>query len=65
MKFGPLYELSPFMLVKGTLLYLPTDQILNVPKTGESSGTLPFALLALAALCGMGAVLYRKKQTRA
>lgn len=64
-KFGPLYELSPFMLVKGTLLYLPTDQILNVPKTGESSGTLPFALLALAALCGMGAVLYRKKQTRA
>ena len=56
-KFGPLYELSPFMLVKGTL---PQTGI-GIPKTGDKSNALPYALLALAALCVTGAVVYRRK----
>ena len=61
-KFGPVYELSPFMLVKGSLLYVPTEEVINVPKTGNVPSPIAFALLALAALCGAGAVALRKKQ---
>lgn len=58
LKFGPLYELSPFMLVKGTL---PQTGI-GIPKTGDKSNALHFAFLALAVLCGAGAVVYKKKR---
>ena len=64
-KFGPVYELSPFMLAKGRLLYTPTEEVVDIPKTGDASNSLPFALLALAALCGTGATLGRKKRTQA
>ena len=60
-RFGPIYELSPFMLVRGRLLYTPTDEVVGIPKTGDASSSLPIALLALA-MCGMGAMVYRKKR---
>ena len=64
-KFGPVYELSPFMLVKGSLLYVPTEEVVNVPKTGDAADSLLFVLLSLAAVCGAGAAVYRKKRTQA
>lgn len=59
-RFGPLYELSPFMLVKGSL---QRATMLGVPKTGDTTGTITFVLLSLAAACGAGAVVYRKRHT--
>ncbi len=60
-KFGPVYELSPFMLVKGSLLYVPTEEVLNVPKTGDVSNSLLFVLLVLT-VCGAGVAVHRRKQ---
>ena len=45
-KFGPLYELSPFMLVKGALL----DDLDDIPKTGDDSSPWVWWLL-----CGVSA----------
>ena len=64
-KFGPIHELSPFMLVKGSLLYMPAEEVVNVPKTGDASSPLLFVLLSLVALCGAGAAVYTKKRRQA
>lgn len=61
-RFGPLYELSPFMLVRGTLSPSLSYGSAGVPNTGHSRGALPFALLALAAVCGIGAVAFHRKR---
>ena len=61
-KFGPVYELSPFMLVKGSLLYVPTEEIINIPKTGDATNSVLFVPLSLAAVCGAGMAVYRKKK---
>ena len=45
-KFGPLYELSPFMLVRGTL----KDDLDDIPKTGDDSSPWVWWLL-----CGVSA----------
>ncbi len=63
-KFGPVYELSPFMLVKGSLPQTPSHAA-RVPKTGDNSGTLTFVLLAFSAVCGVGAAVYKKRRTQA
>jgi len=60
-RFGPIYELSPFMLVKGFLLYTPIDEAAGVPKTGGAASLLPVALLSLAAVCGIVAKVYKKR----
>ncbi len=60
-KFGPVYELSPFMLAKGNLLQAPSYVVVDVPKTGDSAGSL-FIVLMLASVCGVGAVVFRKKR---
>lgn len=57
-KFGPLFSLSPFMLMKGTLW---EAALTRIPQTGDNFSPLPFALLAIAALCGAG-VVYRRKR---
>ncbi len=62
-KFGPVYELSPFMLAKGSLLQIPPYAVVDVPKTGDSASTLCLVLMLLAGLSGAGAVVYRKKRT--
>ncbi len=41
MKFGPFYELSPFMLVKGTLPDDPDE----IPKSGDDSSSWVWWLL--------------------
>lgn len=46
--FGPLYELSPFMLVKGIMPYTPLHEIVEVPKTGDSATFTGFAFLSLS-----------------
>ena len=50
-KFGPLYELSPFMLVKGTLL----DDLDDIPKTGDDS--LPWVWWLLGGISAAGVAL--------
>lgn len=64
-KFGPVYELSPFMLVNGSLLQAPAYKVAGVPKTGDNFGSLGFVLLILAAVGGAGVRVYRKKRTQA
>jgi hypothetical protein len=59
--FGPLYELSPSMLVKGTLMQNPSYETVDIPKTGDSSGPVAPVLLALAAACCIGLMIYRKR----
>ncbi len=61
-KFGPLYELSPFMLVNGRVLYTPDIALTDVPKTGDSANSLAGILITLAAALGMGAAAYRKRR---
>ncbi len=57
-KFGPLYELSPFMLVKGTLAVITA---LGVPKTGD--GGFPLWLVSLS-LSGVYSFLYMMRRRR-
>ena len=59
--FGPVYELSPFMLVKGQLT---ASGNVSVPNTGGSGTPLYAALLLFAAMCGTGAVAYKRKRTQ-
>ncbi len=61
-KFGPLYELSPFMLVNGQMLYTPDYALTDIPKTGDSSNPLAFILISLAVMFGMGAATYKKRR---
>ncbi len=62
--FYPLYELSPFMLVKGTLaqITIPTEIVLDLPKTGDQATAAGYTLMLLAVLA-FGAV-ERRKRTR-
>jgi hypothetical protein len=62
-EFGPIYELSPFMLVKGTLSPSLSYEV-NVPNTGNNPGTLAFVLMALAVLCGIGAGAVHRTRNR-
>ena len=52
-KFGPLYELSPFMLVKGTLL----DESDDIPKTGDDSSPWVWWLLAGIGAAGVALLI--------
>ena len=61
-KFGPLYSLSPFMLVRGRLLTAAPGAP-NVPNTGGVFTLLPFAFIALATLCFAGVAVCRRKRT--
>lgn len=56
-EFGPLYELSPFMLAKGTLA---ATGLMALPKTGDSTVPLAYALLGVAAVLAVA----RKKRAR-
>ena len=60
-KFGPMYELSPFMLVKGRMLYTPDYALIDVPKTGDRPSPLVFILVILAVTSGIRLVAYRKR----
>ncbi|MDD3920115.1 MAG: hypothetical protein PHO41_02910 [Eubacteriales bacterium] len=62
--FGPLYELSPFMLVRGTLMpqvSVPDTTLTSAPKTGDNATLLGWALL-LAAVLGAGGMALKKKR---
>ena len=59
--FGPIHELSPFMLVKGQLA---ASGNVSVPNTGGSPTLLPGALIFIAIACGIGVAAYRKKRTQ-
>ena len=48
--FGPLAELSPFMLVKGKMTYTPLHGVVEVPKTGDSVASIGVAFLSLSIL---------------
>ena len=52
-KFGPLYELSPFMLVKGTLL----DESDDIPKTGDDSSPWVWWLLGGIGAAGVALLI--------
>lgn len=56
-RFHPIYELSPFLLAKGTLAQ---TGLVNIPKTGDGSGMALGALLLLTAAAGW-AVSRRRK----
>ena len=57
-RFGPLYELSPFMLVKGTLL----DDLDDIPKTGDDSSPWIWWLLCGASAVGAALLLIMGKR---
>ena len=57
-KFGPLYELSPFMLVKGTLL----DELDNIPKTGDDSSPWVWWLLGGIGVAGVALLIVMDKR---
>ena len=57
-KFGPLYELSPFMLVKGTL----NGDLDDVPKTGDSSAPWIWWLLCGVSAAGAALLIGMDKQ---
>ena len=61
-KFGPLYSLSPFMLVRGRLLTAAPGAP-NVPNTGGGVTLLPFAFIAPATLCIVEVAARRRKRT--
>ena len=56
--FGPLHELSPFMLVNGTLArsFMASAE---VPKTGESAALSAWAIMAMAAAAGAASLRRR------
>ena len=57
-KFGPLYELSPFMLVKGTLL----DELDDIPKTGDDSSPWIWWLLGGIGVTGVALLIVMDKR---
>ena len=61
-KFGPIFELSPFLLVKGTLLQAPEQEVVDAPKTGDSPNLLGLMLLGLAAVSAIGAAACQKRR---
>lgn len=63
--FGPIRELSKFMLVKGQLINTPKDNVVDIPQTGEFFSFLPFALFTIATVCGVGTMQFRKKRKEA
>lgn len=56
-RFGPLYELSPFMLVRGNV---PAHEVLRVPKTGDADFPLWRMPLFLSAICAALYVTWRR-----
>ena len=61
--FGPLAELSPFMLVKGTMVYTPEYEVLEVPKTGDNGFPLWFIPLSLSGVC-VSLLLMRRRSAK-
>ena len=59
--FGPLYELSPFMLVKGTL----SDASDEIPKTDDDSSTWIIWLLCGLAAAGIASLIVLNKRKKA
>ena len=60
-EFGPLYELSPFMLVKGTLL----DDLDDIPKTGDDSSPWVWWLLCgISAAGGALGIMGKRKERK-
>lgn len=59
-KFGPLYELSPFMLVKGTL----RDELDDIPKAGDDSSPWIWRLLGGISAAGVAALILLDKRKR-
>ena len=60
--FGPFYELSPFMLVKGTLSRVATQTVADVPATGGSAAGA--YLLLIAACLFISAAAYTRRIRR-
>jgi len=60
-QFGPLYELSPFMLVKGTLKDVPND---DAPKTGDDSPLWIWWLLGGVSAAGIVLLIVLAKRKR-
>lgn len=58
--FGPLYELSPFMLVKGTL----QDDLDEIPKTGDDSSPWIWWLLCGVSVVGIVVVTMLNKKKK-
>ena len=63
--FGPLYSLSPYMLVKGTLAQIPVYDVVDIPKTGDSASPIGYIMLAAAGAFGITLVIFSKKRRRA
>lgn len=61
-KFGPLYELSPFMLVKGMMVYTPEYEVLDIPNTGDSGFPLWLIALSLSGVCAFLFLMRRRKE---
>ena len=59
--FGPIYELSPFMLVKGTL----SDASDEIPKTDDDSSTWIIWLLCGLAAAGIASLIVLNKRKKA
>ena len=61
-KFGPVYELSPFMLVKGTPVYTPSYEVLEFPKTGDNGFSMWLIPLSLSGMCASLWLVHRRKK---
>lgn len=61
--FGPLAELSPFMLVKRTMVYTPEYEVLEVPKTGDDGFSLWFIPISLSGVC-VSLLLMRRRSAK-
>lgn len=68
--FGPITELSPFMLVEGTITQLPTNQntddYIN-PNTGDNTRMgmwIGITIISLLAIVGLGWFLHKHKQDK-
>lgn len=65
LKFGPLYELSPFMLVEGTLTQGINYQSIAIPQTSDSTASglwIGIGMMSLLAMGGAICVIRRRKQ---
>ena len=62
--FGPLAELSPFMLVKGKIPYTPLYGIVEVPKTGDSAASIGFAFISMSILLSALWLMRQSKSKR-
>ena len=54
--FGPLYETSPFLLMKGTLRQAPDMSAVDIPQTGDGATPVLWVGIALIALWGFAAI---------